>query len=277
MNTTHSKDKMSSDKPITISHLRKLKKLGQKITALTAYDATFGRILDEAGLDLILVGDSLGMVVQGHTNTLPVTMDEMVYHSRIVSRGVKRALLVADMPFMSFQTSASDALRNAGRFLKEGGASTVKLEGGQDIAETIRQIVNIGIPVMGHIGMQPQRVRQYGGYRLQGNKEEQAERIVKDAIAVEDAGAFAVVLEKIPMNLAREITKQLKIPTIGIASGPHCDGQILVSYDMLGLADQFHFKFVRQYMNLADDIRSAVAKYCDDIRSGDFPNEEEGF
>ena len=267
----------ANQKPITTTRLQRLKQKGEKIVSLTAYDATFARLIDEAGVDFILVGDTLGMVVQGLETTLPVTLDDVLYHTRMVRRGVKRALLVADMPFLSYQITPEEALRNAGRLMKEGGADAVKLEGSAYLAETIRRLVEAGIPVMGHVGMQPMRVHQYGGYKLQGQGKLQADKIKKDANAVQDAGAFAIVLEKISRGLAAEITSSLTIPTIGIASGSACDGQILVSYDMLGLADQFNFKFVRRYLNLADDIRKAVKAYSKDIRSGEFPAESESF
>ena len=262
---------------ITASYIRSMKRRGEKITALTAYDATFARLEDEAGIDIILVGDSLGMVIQGHPDTIPVTLDEVIYHTKACARAVKRALLVADMPFMSFQASVEQAMINAGRCMKEGGAGAVKLEGGEYLAETIRRMVEVGIPVMGHVGMRPQMVNIYGGYKLQGRKSRQSEQIMLDAIAAEEAGAFSIVLEKIPRSLAAEITGRLKIPTIGIGAGPDCDGQILVNYDLFGLADQFSFKFVRRYLELANDIREAVAKYGEDIRSGEFPNDEESF
>ncbi len=263
--------------PVTASEIFKMKNRGEKITALTAYDATFARLEDEAGIDIILVGDSLGMVIQGHKDTIPVTLDDMIYHCRACSRGVERALLVADMPFMSYQASVEQALLNAGRCLKEGRVQAVKLEGGEAIAETIRRLIEVGIPVMGHIGMQPQMVNVYGGYRLQGRKSFEAERIIHNAEAVQDAGVFSIVLEKIPKGLAGEITKRLKIPTIGIAAGPDCDGQILVNYDLFGLADQYKFKFVRKYLEMARDVREAVKKYGEDIRSGNFPSEAESF
>ncbi|MBM3328158.1 MAG: 3-methyl-2-oxobutanoate hydroxymethyltransferase [Calditrichaeota bacterium] len=263
-------------KPVTIQDILKMKGV-TKIAALTAYDATFARLFDEAGLDVILVGDSLGMVIQGHDTTLPVTLDEMIYHTRICSRGVKRALLISDMPFMTYQASVEQALVNCARCIKEGGARAVKLEGGEEIAPTIHRLVVSGIPVMGHIGMQPQRVNEYGGYSLQGRNPDEAEHIMRDALAVQAAGAFAIVLEKIPTSLAGQITRDLRIPTIGIASGPECDGQILVSYDMLGLADQFKFRFVRRYLEGAQLIRDAVKAYAGDIRAGKFPSAEESF
>ena len=254
-----------------------MKKKGEKIVALTAYDATFARLEDEAGVDVILVGDSMGMVIQGNDTTLPVTIDEVIYHTRACSRGIRRALLVSDMPFMSFQVSIEQAISNAGRCLKEGGAHAVKLEGGVETAETIRRLVSIGIPVMGHIGMQPQKVRAYGGYGLQGRESAVADMIIDDAIAVEEAGAFSVVIEKVPRGLAKVITAKLQIPTIGIASGASCDGQILVNYDLLGLADQFKFKFVRHYKQLAIEVREGVAAWRDDIRNGKFPTADESF
>jgi len=268
---------MSRSAEVTVRTLAGMKRDGEKIAVLTCYDASFTRILESAGVEVILVGDSLGMVIQGHENTIPVTIEDVIYHTRVCSRSVKRALLVADMPFMSYQASTEQALINAGRCLKEGGAHAVKLEGGEEIAQTIRRLVNIGIPVMGHIGMQPQMVNVYGGYRLQGRKVDDAEQIIRDAEAVQGAGAFSIVLEKIPRGLAADVTKRLKIPTIGIAAGPDCDGQILVNYDLFGLADQFSFKFVRRYLELARDIREAVAKYGDDIRNGNFPSAEESF
>lgn len=262
---------------ITASMIMAMKRRGEKIVALTAYDATFARLEDEAGIDIILVGDSLGMVIQGHADTIPVTIDDVIYHTRACARGIKRALLVADMPFMSFQASVEQALVNAGRCLKEGGAGAVKLEGGEHIADTVRRLVEVGIPVMGHIGMRPQMVNIYGGYRIQGRKSEQAECIIRDAEAIQEAGAFSIVLEKIPRGLAAEITGRLKIPTIGIAAGPDCDGQILVNYDLFGLADQFNFKFVRRYLEMARDVRDAVSRWSEDIRSGSFPNDDESF
>lgn len=263
--------------PITPQDLIEMKQRGEKITALTAYDATFARLIDEGGAELILVGDSLGMVIQGHETTLPVTIDEMVYHTKAAARGVKRALLVADMPFMSYQASIEQALVNSARCIKEGGAGAVKLEGGEEIATTVRRLVEVGIPVMGHVGMQPQRVRVYGGYGLQGRESSDAKKILHDAEAVAEAGAYAIVLEKIPRTLAEKITKAISIPTIGIASGPSCDGQILVSYDMFGLTDQYKFRFVRKYLELAEEIRGAVGKYRDDIRAETFPSESESF
>lgn len=267
----------SEQRPLTAWDIIKMKVNKRPIVALTAYDATFARLEDEAGTDVILVGDSLGMVIQGHKNTLPVTIDEMIYHTKACARTIKHALLVSDMPFMSYQTSTRDAMVNAGRCIKEGGASAVKLEGGEFIAETVSCLVKSGIPVMGHIGMRPQMVNVYGGFKLQGKSDKQAQQIIKDAKAIQDAGAFSIVLEKIPMELAKVITNELTIPTIGIAAGPHCDGQILVNFDMLGLSDQYNFRFVRKYAELGSTIREAVTKYAQDIRNGNFPSEEESF
>lgn len=254
-----------------------MKRRGEKISALTAYDVTFARLIDEGGVEIILVGDSLGMVIQGHDTTLPVTLDEMVYHTRACSRGVKRALLVSDMPFMSYQSSIEQAMMNCGRCIKEGGASAVKLEGGAEIAPTIRRLVDAGIPVMGHVGMQPQRVRLYGGFGIQGKDMPVAKKIIRDAEVVAEAGAFAIVVEKVPRDLAVKITKAVSIPTIGIASGAGCDGQILVSYDMFGLTDQYKFKFVRKYIDMAQIVRDSVGKFRDDVRIQSFPSDAESF
>lgn len=265
------------DKKVRVSTIQKMKSEGKKIASLTAYDYTFARLFDESGMDLILVGDSCGNVCAGYETTLPVTMDEIVYHTKSVSRGVKRALLVADMPFMSFQESTESALHNAGRLVKEGNAEGVKLEGGEYICDLVEAMVEIGIPVLGHLGLTPQSIHKFSGYGIRGKSFNEAERIKKDALSLQDAGAFAIVLEKIPSALAKEITESLEIPTIGIGAGPYCDGQILVSYDMLGLFDEMQLKFVRKYANLADEIRKSVANYCNDIRSSNFPSEEESY
>ncbi|MGZ9257736.1 MAG: 3-methyl-2-oxobutanoate hydroxymethyltransferase, partial [Candidatus Binatia bacterium] len=222
---------------ITVPHIVKMKQRGEMITCLTAYDYSFARILDEAGVEMLLVGDSLGCVVQGGANTLAVTMDEMIYHTRLVVRGCKRALVIGDMPFMSYQIGKDEALRNAGRFFKEAGAEAIKLEGGVAVQESIRAIVEAGMPVMGHVGLTPQSVHQFGGYKIQGRDKERREAVLRDAVAVAEAGAFAVVLEGIPQDLAGEISERLAIPTIGIGAGLQCDGQVLVIHDMLGLFD----------------------------------------
>ena len=262
---------------MTVPEVRSKKEKGEKIACLTAYDYCFARILDEAGIDLLLVGDSLGSVVQGHDSTLPVTMDDVIYHTRAVIRGRRRALVVSDMPFMTFQLGADDAKRNAGRLVQEGGAESVKLEGGVTQAATIEALVKMGVPVMGHVGLTPQSVHQFGGYRIQGRGEADARAILDDAMAVEQAGAFAVVLEGIPVQLAREITQRLSIPTIGIGAGMHCDGQILVVHDMLGLFDDFTPKFVKRYADLKETIGGAVRSYMEEVRTAAFPAEEHTF
>lgn len=265
------------NKKVRISTIIKMKPEKKKITALTAYDYTFAYLLDESGVDIILVGDSCGNVCAGYETTLPVTMDEMLYHIKSVRRGVKRALLVGDMPFMSYQESMESAIRNAGRFMKEGEAEAVKLEGGEPICPIVRRLVEIGIPVMGHLGFTPQSVHKFGGYGVRGADEQESARIKKDALALEQAGVFSIVLEKVPAKLAKEASESLKIPTIGIGAGPYCDGQILVTYDLLGLFDKIQFKFVRHYANLADEIRKSVSAYCEDIRTGKFPTEDESY
>ncbi len=261
----------------TIHDFLKKKKDGKKITMLTAYDYPFAQIVDEAGIDAILVGDSLGMVVQGLENTLPVTMDEMIYHTKMVTRAVNHAMVIGDMPFMSYQTGINDALRNAGRFLKEGGAAAIKMEGGAEIAEHIRAMSRADIPVMAHIGLTPQSIHRMGGYKVQGKTEEAAKRLLKEAHIVEDAGAFSLLLEAIPMELSRQISEELSIPTIGIGGGPHCDGQILVLHDVIGLFERFVPKFVKQYAKLKDDALKAIQEYKKDIENGTFPSEDQSF
>jgi 3-methyl-2-oxobutanoate hydroxymethyltransferase len=262
---------------ITINDLIKKKAEGKKITMLTAYDYPFARIADEAGIDALLVGDSLAMVVQGLDNTLPVTMDEMVYHTRMVTRGAERAMVIGDMPFMSYHTSIEDAVRNAGRFLKEAGATAVKIEGGEEVAEHIRAMTRSDIPVLAHIGLTPQSIHRMGGYKVQGKTEEAQKRLIEEAHIVEEAGAFAVVLEAIPMELSRNITKELAIPTIGIGAGPHCDGQVLVIHDVLGLFERFVPKFVKRYARLKDEALKAVKAYKKEVESGGFPTEDQSF
>ena len=257
-------------KPVRITDLRRKKEAGEKITMLTAYDTPTARLLDAAGLDTLLVGDSVGMVMLGHDSTLPVTLEAMVHHTAAVSRGVSRALVVADMPFLSYQVTAPEAIRNAGRLLQEGGAAAVKLEGGRPIADVVQRLVEIGIPVMGHLGLRPQSVHQLGGYARRGTETREADAIIEDAVVLEAAGAFAVVLESIPAALARTITQRLRVPTIGIGAGADCDGQVLVSADMLGLADRVP-PFVRQYADLQGTIIAAARAFADDVRSGRFP------
>lgn len=260
--------------PITINKIQDLKNAGEKIVMLTAYDYSTAKVVDEAGAHLILVGDTLGMVVLGYSTTIPVTMDEMLHHIKAVVRGTKNALVVGDMPFMAYQTSPKDALRNAGRMLKEGGCQAVKLEGGAGMAETTRRIVNTGIPVMGHIGLTPQSINQLGGHRVQGKTTDAARRLIEDALALEQAGAFAIVLELVPIQLARLITSKLRIPTIGIGAGPYCDGQVLVINDMLGLFTDFVPKHTKQYAKLASTMKNAVSEYCAEVKSGAFPSAE---
>lgn len=257
-------------KVVTTTTLMRMKANGEKIVALTAYDYPFARLVEDAGLHLILVGDSLGMAVQGRSSTLPVTMDEMIYHTRLVAHGAEYAMVVGDMPFMSYQSNLSEAVFNAGRFLKEGGASAVKLEGGAAVRDRIRAMTEAGIPVQAHIGLTPQSVHQMGGFRVQRDEE----RLVADALAVEAAGAFSVVLEGIPAPIAANITAQLKIPTIGIGAGPHCDGQVLVLHDMLGLNERHLPKFVKQYAQLGELAREALRQYAADVQNGTFPGPE---
>ncbi len=261
---------------ITAPGIIRMKAEGRKIAALTAYDATFAAIEDAAGLDLILVGDSAAMVIAGHPDTLSISLDEMVYLTKWVSRGVKHALLVSDMPFGSFQVSPEQTIEAVVRLMKEGRAEAVKIEGGEPMVETISRLTSLGIPVMGHLGLTPQSVHAFGGYGLRGAEEAEAERIRRDAFALQEAGVFSIVLEKIPVDLAKEVSETIRIPTIGIASGPYCDGQILVAYDMLGLGPQ-KFKFARRYLEGTDLVGKAVAKYVEDIRSGDFPSDDESF
>ena len=254
--------------------LQKMKQSGQRITVLTAYDATFARLLDQTGIDVILVGDSLGMVIQGRPNTLPVTLDEVIYHCAAVARGASHAHLVGDMPFMSYQAGLDQAVVNCGRLLKEGGVEAIKLEGGARHADLVHRLTQIGIPVMGHVGLTPQSVHAMGGFKVQGREEAAARAIMDDAVALEQAGAYSIVLESIPAELAQAITARLRIPTIGIGAGVHCDGQVLVIYDLLGMDDTFRPRFVKRYENLAVRIRTAVESYAKDVREGQFPGEE---
>lgn len=264
-------------KKVTTRRIIEKKSTGEKIAALTAYDFLIARILDRAGIDLVLVGDSVGNVFQGHNTTLPVTLDEMIYHTKAVQRGIQRAMIVVDMPFMSYQTNVDEAFRNAGRIMKETDAGAVKLEGGELIAPTIEKLTKNGIPVVGHIGLTPQSIHRFGGYQPRGKEEAEARQILQDAKALEDSGAFCIIIEKVPANLAKRITESVKIPTIGIGAGPHCDGQILVIYDMLGLLDEFNPRFVRRYSNLSEIIFNAVSNYVKDVKSLDFPNEKESY
>jgi 3-methyl-2-oxobutanoate hydroxymethyltransferase len=262
---------------VTIHTLKRLKQIGQKICMVTAYDAAFARIFDEAGADAILVGDSLGMVVQGHASTLPVTMEQMIYHCAAVTRGAKRAHVVGDLPFMSYQSSIEGAVKNAGRLVAEGGAESVKLEGGEEFAETVERIVRASIPVMGHLGLTPQSVHKMGGYVVQGRDEQTAQRILRDAIALEQAGCYSLVLEGVPLELAQAVTSKLSIPTIGIGAGLHCDGQVLVCYDLLGMNPDFKPKFVKQYANLYEVVQQAAKAFFSEVRSEAFPDEAHSF
>ena len=258
---------------ITTTKLMKMKERGEKITAVTTYDYPFSKIADEAGIDMILVGDSVGMVVQGKANTLPVTMDELVYHTKMVTRGTERCLVVGDLPFMAYQADAKEAVRNAGRFLKEAGATAVKLEGGATVADTISAIVTAGIPVQAHIGLTPQSVHAMGGFRIQRDEE----RLIEDALKVQEAGAFSVVLEGIPADIARKITETLAIPTIGIGAGVHCDGQILVMHDLLGLNLGYMPKFTKMFADLKEQAKAGFAAYAAEVRNGVFPGDEHSF
>ncbi len=260
-----------NDAKIRVPDLLQRKINGPKIAMMTAYDFTFARLLDRAGMDVLLVGDSLGMVVQGYETTLPVTMDAMLHHTRAVARGATRALVVADMPFLSHQTGWGDAMRNAGRLLQEGGAAAVKLEGGRAVAETIARLVEAGIPVMGHVGLMPQAVHQTGGFRRAATSETEQQTLLADVKALEQAGAFAVVLECIPAAFAKQVTASLRVPTIGIGAGPECDGQVLVSYDAFGLFGEFVPPFVKQYADLGSAVVKAAGEYVDEVRTGRFP------
>jgi 3-methyl-2-oxobutanoate hydroxymethyltransferase len=257
--------------PVRVPDLKEYKRRGEKIAMLTAYDATMARLLDRAGVDVLLVGDTVGVVVLGYDNTLPVTLDEMLHHTRAVVRGTQRALVVADMPFLTYQVSAAEAVRNAGRLLKDGGASAVKLEGGRPVLEVVKRLVDVGIPVMAHLGLLPQSLNQVGRFVRQATRPEEADKLLADAVALEEAGAFALVLESIPSDLAKATTAQVGIATIGIGAGPDCDGQVLVSHDMLGLFDQFVPPFVKQYAQLAETIVTAGRAYVDDVGGGRYP------
>jgi len=262
---------------ITTRTLLEMKEKGERIVALTCYDALFARLLDATGIDILLVGDSVNQVLAGAASTLSATLEQMIYHTTMVQRGAQRALVICDMPFLTYQISPEDALRNCGRAMKESGCHAVKIEGGQAIAPTLRRLVDAGIPVMGHIGLTPQSVHALGGYRVQGRDDATAARLQADAKALEDAGAFAVVLELVPAPLASQITKALTIPTIGIGAGPACDGQVLVLHDMLGLNDQFSAKFVKKYAALAEDVREAARLFAAEVREGRYPGPEHSF
>ena len=263
--------------PVTTYELLRMKERGERIVSLTCYDALFARLLDACDIDILLVGDSLNQVLGGAPSTLSATLEQMIYHTTMVRRGVERAMVICDMPFLTYQVSPEDALRHCGRAMKESGCHAVKIEGGQVMAPTVRRLTEIGIPVMGHIGLTPQSVHALGGYRVQGRDDATAERLKTDAAALEEAGAFAVVLELVPAPLASQITKALTIPTIGIGAGPACDGQVLVLHDMLGLNDRFSAKFVKKYAALAEDVREAARVFSAEVREGRYPGPEHSF
>jgi len=262
---------------VSVTQIRGMKQKGEKFAMLTAYDYSTAKLIDEAGIPLILVGDSLGMVVLGYDSTIPVTMDEMIHHTRAVVRGTEQALVVGDMPFMTYQISAEDAMRNAARFLQEAGCQAVKLEGGVSMAETVKRIITAGIPVMGHIGLTPQSVNQFGGYKVMGKTPEAAIDLVKDAVALDKAGVFAIVLECVPEPLSKLITEKVSVPTIGIGAGRYCDGQVQVIHDLLGLFADFVPKHAKQYVQLAGQIKQAAADYISEVASGDFPTDKQCF
>jgi 3-methyl-2-oxobutanoate hydroxymethyltransferase len=262
---------------ITVDDIKGMKQRGEKVVMLTAYDYPSARLAEEAGVDMILVGDTLGMVILGYDSTLPVTMEDMIHHTRAAVRGSQRALVVGDMPFMSFQVSVEEAMRNAGRLMKETGCQAVKLEGGVHMAETVRRLVQIGIPVVGHIGLTPQSVNQLSGFKVQGRTPETAERLMDDAMALQQAGAFCIVLELIPTPLAKLISQRLRIPTIGIGAGAGCDGQVQVWHDLLSLYSAFVPKHAKQYAQIGDAIKAAVTQYAAEVRSGEFPTSKESF
>ena len=262
---------------VTLGQIKEMKPRGERITMLTAYDYTTAQLLDRAGIDMLLVGDSLGMVVLGYESTLPVTMEDMIHHTRAVTRGTQRAFVVADMPFMTYHASIPEAIHNAGRFLQEAGAQAVKIEGGISVAETMKRIVECGIPVMGHIGLTPQSINQLGGFKVQGKTSEAAARLIADAKALEEAGSFAIVLECVPAPLSKLISERISVPTIGIGAGVHCDGQVQVISDLLGLFADFIPKHAKQYAKLGEEIRAAAARYIEEVKSSAFPTAKESF
>ena len=264
-------------KKITPVDVQAMKREGKRIAMLTAYDYPTALLEDRAGIEIILVGDSLGMTVLGYENTVPVTMEEMIHHTKAVSRGAKVALIIGDMPFMSFNASEREAILNAGRFMKEGGADAVKLEGGASVKETVRAIVKAGIPVMGHIGLTPQTISMLGGFKVQGKDARAAQKIIDDALSLEDAGAFSVLLEAVPAPIAKRVTERLNVPTIGIGAGVHCDGQVLVVHDMLGLFDRFTPKFAKRYVNLSELMLKAFDSYREEVLKGTFPTDQHSF
>lgn len=264
-------------KKITTNTLQKMKAGGEKISMITAYDYSFARIFDAAGIDIILVGDSASNVMAGHETTLPITLDQMIYHAQSVVRGIERCLVVVDMPFGSYQGNSKEALNSAIRIMKETGGHSVKLEGGEEVVESIKRIISTGVPVMGHLGLTPQSIYKFGTYTVRAKEEEEAEKLKKDALLLQEAGCFAIVLEKIPAALAKEVSESLSIPTIGIGAGGSCDGQVLVMHDMLGINTEFKPRFLRQYLNMNEQVTGAVQQYIKDVKSREFPNEKEQY
>jgi 3-methyl-2-oxobutanoate hydroxymethyltransferase len=264
-------------KRITTATLQKMKANGKKISMLTAYDVSFARMIDGAGIDVILVGDSASNVMAGHETTLPITLDQMIYHAQSVVRGAKRCLIVVDMPFGSYQGNGDIALASAIRIMKETGAHAVKMEGGEEILDSVKRIISAGIPIMAHLGLTPQSIYKFGSYNVRAKEEAEASKLKRDALLLQDAGCFAVVLEKIPAALAKEVSASLHVPTIGIGAGAHCDGQVLVMHDMLGINNEFRPRFLRQYLNLNEQVTSAVKQYIEDVKSGGFPTEAESY
>lgn len=274
----NSKESKSKEiKKVTTHTLQEMKRAGKKIAMLTGYDFSLARILDDAGIDVILVGDSASNVMAGHETTLPITLDQMIYHASSVVRAVKRALVVVDLPFGSYQGNSKEALNSAIRIMKESGAHAVKLEGGREVKESIERILSAGVPVMGHLGLTPQSIYKFGTYVVRAKEKAEAQRLLEDAAILEEAGCFSIVLEKIPATLAKEVSEKIKIPTIGIGAGRHADGQVLVLHDMLGINKEFSPRFLRRYMTLYDDIKKAVGNYITDVKSEDFPNEKEQY
>ncbi len=264
-------------KKITTHTLLKMKTAGEKISMITAYDYSFARLFDDAGIDVVLVGDSASNVMAGHETTVPITLDQMIYHAQCVVRGINRSLVVVDMPFGSYQSNSDVALASAIRIMKESGGHSIKLEGGEEVLESIRRIVSAGIPVMGHLGLTPQSIYKFGTYNVRAKEEAEAAKLKKDAMLLEEAGCYAIVLEKIPASLAAEVSASLTIPTIGIGAGAGCNGQVLVMHDMLGINNMFKPRFLRQYLNLQEQIHTAVTQYISDVKSGDFPSEKESY
>ncbi len=268
---------MSEVKKITTHTLQKMKSAGEKISMITAYDFSFAKIFDAAGIDIILVGDSASNVMAGHETTLPITLDQMIYHAQSVVRGIARCLVVVDLPFGSYQGNSKEALNSAIRIMKETGGHSIKLEGGEEVVESVKRIVSTGVLVMGHLGLTPQSIYKFGTYTVRAKEEEEATKLKKDALLLQEAGCFAIVLEKIPAALAKEVSESLSIPTIGIGAGGACDGQVLVMHDMLGINTEFKPRFLRQYLNMSEQITGAVHQYISDVKSNDFPNKEESY